>query len=115
MRAVWPGFPAAIVGTAGQQAAVGGRDQAGLELQALIQVYFNPGQQRFAIRQVGTDVIPPAGRKGFGKAGKQVWFFHWNAYRARTLPYEATGSPPGGAGNVSLPYNTTSSRPEGVV
>ncbi len=74
-------------GAAGEQAAVGGGDQARLELQPLIQVYFNPGQQCFAIGQFGADFIPPAGRKGFGKAGKQVWFFHWYAYRARTLPY----------------------------
>ena len=66
LGAVRPGFPAGIGRIAGDHAAVGDRDQAGLELQPLIQVNFNPGQQGFILRQFGADFIPPAGRKGFG-------------------------------------------------
>ena len=44
LGAVRPGFPAGIGRVAGDHAAVGDRDQAGLELQPLIQVNFNPGQ-----------------------------------------------------------------------
>ena len=49
-----------------QQAVLGDGDQAGLELQPLVQVYFKPGQQGLILRQFRADVIPPAGRKGFG-------------------------------------------------